>query len=295
MEWLCPYYSCVSACHDIRLIMMKEPEEFSFGDNSVAKAYDDILVPILFEPWADRLIEEFQPWEGRRVLDLATGTGIVAQRLSEQVGRNGKVLAADINSEMLEIATQRCAGKPSTVEFVETPAYPLDVESSSIDFVVCQQGFQFFPDKGAAVGEIFRVLRDGGKIVVTTWCSVGECQFFGSICTALDAIGMQDISNMMKIPFDFMPASELLTHFETSGFQNVKVCQLEDGLVIEGGVGKAIEVAFATPIGPKLRMLSDRHQDQFKSTFSNLIKELGSDGVTMGRMVSNLLSAEKPA
>ena len=55
---------------------MSETAEFSFGDNSVASAYDNVLVRFLFEPWAVRLIEENQPWEGRRVLDLATGTGI---------------------------------------------------------------------------------------------------------------------------------------------------------------------------------------------------------------------------
>jgi hypothetical protein len=48
---------------------MSEIQEFSFGDNSVASAYDNVLVQILFEPWANRLIEENRPWEGRRVLD----------------------------------------------------------------------------------------------------------------------------------------------------------------------------------------------------------------------------------
>ena len=47
-------------------------EKLSFGDDSVAIQYDSVLVPALFEAWADRLVEENRPWEGRSVLDNAT-------------------------------------------------------------------------------------------------------------------------------------------------------------------------------------------------------------------------------
>ena len=57
---------------------MSEPQKFSFGDSSVAIAYDNVLVRVLFEPWAVRLVEEYGPWQDKRVLDLATGTGIVS-------------------------------------------------------------------------------------------------------------------------------------------------------------------------------------------------------------------------
>ena len=99
---------------------MENPKEFGFG-GSVATGYDSGLVPILFEPWATRLIEEHQPWDGQRVLDVATGTGIVPQLLAKQVGPDGSVLGADINDEMLALAKKRCAGLSNT-EFVECPA-----------------------------------------------------------------------------------------------------------------------------------------------------------------------------
>ena len=85
---------------------MTQPRAFTFGDNSVASAYDDVLVPALFRPWAVRLVEEHpQWWEGRCVLDLATGTGVVAQLLADQVGPEGRVIGTDINGEMLSIAS----------------------------------------------------------------------------------------------------------------------------------------------------------------------------------------------
>jgi SAM-dependent methyltransferase len=275
-------------------ISENEPEEFSFGDSSVAHGYDSRLVPILFVPWADRLVEENQPWEGKRVLDLATGTGVVAQRLSPQVGPKGQVIAIDINAEMLELAKNRCAGLMPAVNYIECSAHHLDVASDSVNVVVCQQGFQFFPDRRAAAQEIFRVLCDGGQAVITTWCPVVECQFFGAICEALILIGEPEVSDKMGVPFNLMPESELVAHFESGGFINVRVERQELDLVLDGGIGHAIEAAYSTPIGPKLKELTDERQDEFRKTFTDLLTKLSTDGTTMGRMVSNVLSAEKP-
>ena len=274
---------------------MNETQKFSFGDNLVASAYDNVLVPVLFEPWATRLVEEYGPWGGRRVLDLATGSGIFAQLVAGHVGPSGIVLGIDINSEMLAFAKKRCADLSTEVKFVESPAHPLEISSDSIDIVVCQQGFQFFPNKDAAAREMHRVLCVGGKAIITTWRPVAECQFFGSICNALNVIGEPEISDMMRLPFDFMPDSQLTDHFESAGFVHVQLSQQEQALVINGGVTDAIEVAYATPIRPKLLALSDEQQAEFRKTLTELLHELSADGITMGRMVSNVLSGEKQA
>lgn len=274
---------------------MSEIQVFSFGDDSVATAYDNVLVPILFEPWAVRLVEEYRPWKGQRVLDLATGTGIVAQRLAEQVGPGGYVLGTDMNGEMLAVARKRCANLSAAVEFIESPAHPLEISSDSFDVVVCQQGFQFFPDRRAAAQEIHRILRFGGKLIATTWRPVAECEFFGAICDTLETMGEPEISDLMRVPFDIMPESELKSHFESAGFRNVRLTQQEQDLVIEEGISYAVEVAYSTPIGPKLRTLSDERQAQFRNTLTDHLQRLSDDGITMGRMVTNVLSAEKPA
>jgi SAM-dependent methyltransferase len=177
--------------------------------------------------------------------------------------------------------------------FVESPAYPLEISNDSIDFVICQQGFQFFPNKLAAVQEIYRVLRDGGQTVVTTWGPVEECQFFGAICKVLDMIGETEISDMMRIPFALIPALELTEHFKAAGFANVRLRRQDQDLIIDGGIPDAIQVAYSTPIGPKLRDMSNENQSQFRNIFTKILNELSADGITMGQMVSNVISAEK--
>ena len=272
---------------------MSEKQEFSFGDNSVASAYDNVLVRYIFKPWAVQLVEENQPWDGRQVLDLATGTGIVAQQLSRQVGPDGNVIGTDINGEMLALAKKRCSDSTPAVRFIECPAHPLDIPDNSIDFVVCQQGFQFFPDKLAAAKEIYRVLSNGGQVIASTWMPVTECEYFGAICDALISIGEPELADMMRVPFDFMPESELTTHFEAAGFDNVLLKQQKQDLIIDGGITDAVQVAYATPIGPKLSALPNDRQEKFRKTFSELLHKLCNGRNTMGRMVSNVLSANK--
>jgi ubiquinone/menaquinone biosynthesis C-methylase UbiE len=273
---------------------MTEPSNFSFSGTSVADAYDDILVPALFEPWAVRLVEGYPPWEDHSVLDLATGTGIVARLLAERVGPKGKVMGVDINSEMLSLANKRCAGVTPAVDFIESPAHPLDVSDGAVGVIVCQQGFQFFPDKRAAAGEMYRVLQDGGRVIVSTWRPVTECEFFGVICNALSAIKESEIADMMRVPFDFMPESELALHFESAGFVNVEVKRQEQDLAFSGGIKHAVEAAYSTPIAPKLRALPEQKQVLFQKTITELLSDLSDDGLTMGLMVSNVLSGKKP-
>jgi len=272
---------------------METTKEFSFGDNSVAASYDDVLVPILFAPWAERLAMEHGPWTGRRVLDLATGTGIVAQLLAREVGSDGTVVGTDINNEMLQVARKRCADSPKAIEFVECPAHGINMEDESVDTVVCQQGFQFFPDRLGAAREIFRVLRPGGQLIASTWRPVDECEFFGCICNALEIIGRGDLSILMRVPFDLMPESNFVDELHAAGFSDISKEYQEQDLLIAGGIAEAVSVSYATPIGPKLRQLDAETQSRFRDAMSLQLRGISRDGVCMGRMVTSVFTARK--
>ena len=272
---------------------MSDSSTFDFGSSSVASAYDDVLVPILFQPWAALLLSERSHWEGARVLDLATGTGVLAEALAEEVGPDGEVIGADMNPEMLTLAERRCADL-SSVSFLESPADPLGLDDQAVDVVVCQQGFQFFPDRAAAASEICRVLRKGGAAMAATWRPVAECEFFGIVCDALVTIGETELAETMRVPFDLMPAGELAQHFSDAGFEEVAVDRRALEFVLERGVEQVLEVAYSTPIGPRLAELSEDLQAGFREALSEFATELSDDGVTMGQMVSNVLRARRP-
>lgn len=272
---------------------MKKQVEFSFGDDSIANAYDTILVPSLFEPWALRLIQENQPWTGNNVLDLACGTGAVTKELAKSVGSNGKVIALDFNRQMLNLSKIKCTEWKSNIEFIEGSADFINISDNSIDKVVCQQGFQFFPNKKASALEIYRVLKPKGSAIISTWCPVSECEIFGAICDTLESMNLNEISQMMRIPFDSLTQEELLESFSNIGFSNSQFSKQEQKLFLAGGVDGAITFAYATPIGPKLTALRSEKQEEFKALFIDKMQVLIHVDGNVGRMVTNVLKLEK--
>ena len=272
---------------------MKKQFEFNFGDDFIAKAYDTILVPSLFEPWAYQLVNDNRPWNSHNVLDLACGTGVVTKELAKNVGPTGKVIALDINSQMLNLAKLKCNEWANIIEFIEGTADSLDISDNSMDKVVCQQGFQFFPDKKAAAHEIYRVLKPRSKAILSTWCSVSDCEIFDVICSTLESMNLNAISQMMRVPFDLLTQEELLESFNDIGFSEVECSTQEQRLFIKGGADEAIRFVYATPIGPKLTALGSEEQKSFKELFMNKLQQLVHEDGSIGRMVSNVIHLEK--
>ena len=271
---------------------MTKSEDFNFGNDSIARAYDSILVPTLFEPWARSLIKEYHPWSGNYVLDLACGTGVVTKELARNVVPEGKVIALDINKQMIDLARLKCMEWANHIEFIEGSADSIGIPDNSMDKVICQQGFQFFPNKKVVAHEIYSVLKPNGKAVLSTWCPVSECEIFGAICETLEALDLNNISQLMQIPFD-LSQDNLLASFKGIGFSKVQISKQEQKMYIEGAIDSAITFAYSTPIGPKLNALSKEIQEAFKRIFMDKVRQLHQKDGSVGRMASNILSVEK--
>jgi SAM-dependent methyltransferase len=129
-----------------------------------AQLYESYFVPAMFAPWAELLVRECGVGPGDQVLDVACGTGIVARIAARTVGSAGRVAALDMNKAMLDVARNADASLP--IEWHEGSALQLPFGDSEFDFVLCQHGLQFFPDRAKAVSEMRRVLRTGGRAAV---------------------------------------------------------------------------------------------------------------------------------
>ncbi len=103
------------------------------------------------------------------MLDVAAGTGAVAQAAATLVGPRGEVIAADVSPLMLAGIGLARSDVRATVETLECPAESLALPDASVDAAYCQQGLQFMPDRDAVMGEIRRVLRPGGVAGIAVW------------------------------------------------------------------------------------------------------------------------------
>jgi demethylmenaquinone methyltransferase/2-methoxy-6-polyprenyl-1,4-benzoquinol methylase len=101
---------------------------------------------------------------GDRVLDVATGTGKLALGAATAVGANGEVVGLDASPRMLTRA--RAAERGSAVRWLEADAMAMPFDDRSFDAVTIGFGLRNLPDTDAALHEMARVLRPGGRLVV---------------------------------------------------------------------------------------------------------------------------------
>ena len=160
---------------------MTDASKFQFTNPSVPKAYEEFFVPRLFEPWAKLLLDEAKLKKGQAVIDVATGPGTVARLAAPRLGPKGRITATDISRPMLDIARAKPAlTGVAPIEYVESPAAPLSAPTGAFDVVLCQQGLQFFPDRPAALREMKRVLKPGGRAVIAVWAAIARNQIFAA-------------------------------------------------------------------------------------------------------------------
>lgn len=103
---------------------------------------------------------------GQHVLDLASGPGLLARAAAARVGDAALVIASDISQGQL-----RCCPE---LPRVAADGEALPFADASIDRVLCGLGLMFFPDEDAALREMRRVLRPGGRIALSVWAQAAE-------------------------------------------------------------------------------------------------------------------------
>lgn len=193
---------------DVRDRPMTDATKYQFTTPSVPKAYEEFLVPTLFEPWARLLLDEvnLQPV----VLDVATGPGTVARLAAARLGSKGRVVATDIALPMLDIARAKpVAAGTARIEYVESPAAPLAAANGTFDAVLCQQGLQFFPDRPAALREMHRVLKPNGRAAIAVWTQIERNQIFAAFHAALRATVNAELADLILGPFSWPSGATL--------------------------------------------------------------------------------------
>lgn len=113
---------------------------------------------------------------GARVLDVACGTGLVTLAAAAAVGVGGEVIGTDISEAMVTRAQrQALTAGIENIQFKRMDAEQLDLPDASFDVVLCALGLMYLPDPEAALREMRRVARPGGRIVLAIWGERARC------------------------------------------------------------------------------------------------------------------------
>jgi len=139
--------------------------------HSVAGRYDlmnDLMSLGVHRIWKRFTVDLAALRPGEEVLDVAGGTGDLAERMVGRVAPQGQVILSDINPAMLEAGRERLvdAGIVANMAYVLADAEHLPFRDRSMDCVTIGFGLRNCTDKSAALRSMYRVLRPGGRLLV---------------------------------------------------------------------------------------------------------------------------------
>ena len=137
-------------------------------------------MPAITSKWAEDLVRRAQLRTGELVLDVACGTGVVARLAATKV-RPGQVTGLDLNAGMLAVA-RSLPNEGAPISWTEGSALDMKFPSGRFDVVLCQQGLQFFPDQPAALREMRRVLREGGRAALSVYSPIEQTPGATHLC-----------------------------------------------------------------------------------------------------------------
>jgi len=185
-----------------------------------AETYESYMVPVLFAPSADRLIDLARPRPNERVLDVGCGTGIAARRAAPRVRTAGRVVGLDVSPGMLAVARAAATREQLSIDWKEGRAEALPFADGAFDLVLCQYALMFFTDPSAALAEMRRVLADGGRAVLGVWQGLDRHPFYElldrAIARRLGTSGVRTI-------FALGDGAELRDRVAKAGFRDIDI------------------------------------------------------------------------
>jgi SAM-dependent methyltransferase len=143
-------------------------------------------------PVASWMIDHTAPQVGQTVLDLAAGIGDTGFLAAELIQPGGSLISSDVVPEMLAAAQRRAESLGiRNVRFKQIDAsQPIDLETASIDVVLCRWGYMLMDDPENALRETRRILRPGGRVALAAWAGAAENRWSSLPFELLDERGL---------------------------------------------------------------------------------------------------------
>lgn len=147
----------------------KKREQVEAMFDNIANEYDRFNYLASFNIdriWRKRAISSLKPFAPRNVLDIATGTGDLAL-LIEKILKPESIIGCDISEGMMQVAREKCRKKGITnIRFEKEDCTALSYPNNSFDALTSSFGVRNFQELEKALGEMHRVLRPGGHLVI---------------------------------------------------------------------------------------------------------------------------------
>ncbi len=197
---------------------MAEPERWQVSSDA-AEIYESCFVPAIFGAWTGPVADAAGIRRGNKVLDVGCGTGVLAREALKRVGSDGQVAGLDLNEGMLAVA----ARTEPKIEWRQGNAASLPFEDARFDVVVSQFALMYFPDRTAALSEMWRTLAPGGRLAVASWAAIDHARAFQILVDIAARKCGREAADVLAAPFVLGDRSELAKLFVDSGVSGATV------------------------------------------------------------------------
>lgn len=193
---------------------MSAPDEMGLTPEA-ANGYEEFFVPAIFDQWPPIMIATAAVSHGDDVLDVGCGTGVMTRELTKHVGDTGSATGFDLSESMLAVARERCPD----ATFKQGNVIELPFADQSFDVVVSSFMLMFVPDPEKALREMRRVLKPGGRLVVSVWRGLDNNVVYRELVEATREVAGEDSANSMAWPFTIGEAGKLQDLFVSAGLE----------------------------------------------------------------------------
>jgi SAM-dependent methyltransferase len=162
-----------------------------------AEVYEAFFVPALFAQWTDVVLDVATVGPGHHVLDVGCGTGVLARAARARVGGTGRVAGVDPNEDMLALARRADPG----VEWRTGVAERLPFPDHTFDRTVSQFALMFVGDPRAALADMARVTRPGGRVALAVWGAPERAAGYARLADLVEDLFGSRAADAIRAPF----------------------------------------------------------------------------------------------
>ena len=210
--------------------------------NKVYDKYDlmnDFMSLGIHRIWKKDLIQLMNPSKGKKLIDVACGTGDLGKLYLDSVGANQKILCVDPNKDMIKKGKSKLK-KYKNIKWIIASAENLPIQDNSCDYYTISFGLRNTKNLNKALSEAYRILKPGGRYLCLEFSKIENSNlnsFYKNYSKLIPLIGKivvgekEPYEYLIKSIENFINQAQLINLMEKNKFQNCTYRNLSGGIV----------------------------------------------------------------